>query len=688
MNPESLIFFNLQIYALGFVFLLSLNNTVFVKTSGWISLVINILGLIVSSSILVNNPYPIVLNFEWIPLGDYSIDFNILINSQTRFMLILVQGIACFVNLFSTKYMEQDEGSNRFFAFLNLFVLSMLGLVLAGNLFQLYFFWELVGFCSYLLIGFWYTKKSANAAAIKAFLLNRIGDAFFLAGIFLIYYLFGTLNFEELTHTAIIERNYIYLSSHQLQTLAVLLLFGGVMAKSAQVPLQVWLPDAMEGPTPASSLIHAATMVVAGVFLLGRISPIITQDAGIFIAITGALTSVVAAISALFQHDIKKVLAFSTISQLGFMVAAMGMGEVAAALFHLTTHAFFKAGLFLCAGAVISYLHHEQDMRKMGNLIQKLPAIFIAFLICSAALVGLPFTSGFLSKESILNGAFIYGLNDLGLKTAVPVLLTIASFLTTCYVIRQAVMVFFQREHSPVDVIIDSTKKTVGDAFKSFQDLFTADEKEGDKEDRIIQFIRNLGIYDVVVMGLAFCSLWFIYTGSPFSASNVWFYKEFGGIKQMYDWLPWLVGFLILAALLISYNATLDEIRRYYFGSELNTTKKWHKELALRQFYMDNFYEKAFRWTFFGSGLLALTSYIEKNWIDNLVVKAGKSSVYLAKFTGVIEERVIDAGVLGSFSTIKSLGNKIRKWGNGNVQLYVAGLILVFIAITLIVIIL
>jgi len=687
MNPESLVFFNLQIYLLGFIFLLSLNNTVFVKTTGGISLVISILGVIVTSSLLVNTPGTVILTYDWIPVSDKPIHFTLLINAQTRFMLFLVQIIACFVNLFSLKYMGDDPGVNRFFAYLNLFVFSMLGLVLAGNLLQLYFFWELVGFCSYLLIGFWYTRKTSNAAAIKAFLLNRIGDAFFLAGIFLLFYLYGTFGFDDFAHSPLIERNYIYLDAGQLQTLAVLLLFGGVMAKSAQLPLQVWLPDAMAGPTPASALIHAATMVVAGVFLLGRVAPLITPDAGFFISLTGALTSVIAGISALYQNDLKKVLAFSTVSQLGFMVAGMGMGETAASLFHLTTHAFFKAGLFLCAGAVISYLHHEQDMRKMGDLVRKMPAVFAAFVLCSGALIGLPLSGGYLSKESILNAAWAYGLESVDYKLLVPALLTLTSFLTTCYVVRMVVMVFFQREDSPVEIILDTTKKTVDGALKTFKDLLTADNKGSSGEDRVIQFIRNMGIYDTVTLALAFCSLWFFYSSHPLHPEDVWFFNEFGGVKEMYDWLPWLVGFIFLAGLLISYNSTLEEIRRYYFKEP--DSQGYFSRLARRQFYMDDLYERLFRKIFTGErNILKPVSYIETAWIDAAVVKIGKSSLFFAKVAGRLEKEVVDASVMGFFAMIRSLGNKIRKWGNGNIQLYLVGLMVTLAALVFILIIL
>ncbi len=684
MSPESLVFFNLQIYLLGFILLLSLNNSLFVKTTGFVSLVISILGVIVTSSLLMNNPGPVKVAYDWIPISENPIHFIIMIDAQTRFMLFLVQIIACFVNLFSLKYMGDDPGANRFFAYLNLFVFSMLGLVLAGNLLQLYFFWELVGFCSYLLIGFWYTRKSANAAAIKAFLLNRIGDAFFLAGIFLLFYLYGTFNFGEQTH--ILERDYLYLDGRQLQTLAVLLLFGGVMAKSAQLPLQVWLPDAMEGPTPASALIHAATMVVAGVFLLGRIATLITPAAGFVIGLTAALTSVVAAISALYQYDIKKVLAFSTISQLGFMVAAMGMGETAASFFHLTTHAFFKAGLFLCAGAVISFLHHEQDMRKMGDLIRKMPAVFGAFVICSAGLAGLPFSAGYLSKESVLNAAWAYGLETADHRLLIPVLLTLTTFLTTCYVIRMVVMVFFQREDSPVEIILDTTKKTVDEAFKTFKDLLTADNK-GSGEDRILQFIRHLGIFDITTLSLAFCSLWFFYSAHPLHAEEAWFFREFGGFREMYDWLPWLVGFLFVAGLLISYNNTLEEIRRYYF-KETDTEKRFSL-LARRQFYMDNLYERLFRKIFTGErNILKPVSYVETQWIDRTAVNIGKSALFFARLAGKLEKEVIDASVMGFFSNVKSLGNTIRKWGNGNIQLYLLGLMLSLVTLVFILILL
>lgn len=690
MSPDSLILSNLLIYLIGFGLLLGLRNGAFAITSGWVSLFINILGIIFTSSLLINNPGNFTIQYQWLSLADFSINFGFLLNAQTKFMLILIQSIAATVNLYSTKYMQDDPGINRFFAYLNLFVLSMLGLVLSTNLFQMYFFWELVGFCSYLLIGFWYTKKSANRAAIKAFLLNRFGDAFFLGGILLIYFLYGTFDFTDLEQARLIPREYIFLSAHQLQTLAVLLIFGGVMGKSAQIPLQVWLADAMEGPTPASALIHAATMVVSGIFILGRLQAVITPDAGQFIASIGATTALFGAIFAAFQRDIKKVLAFSTISQLGFMVTAMGIKEPGASFFHLSTHAVFKEGLFLCAGAIISFLHHEQDMRKMGNLIQKIPLIFASFLVCSAALIGLPFTAGFLSKESIINASLSYGLASLDVKMLVPAFLLLSSFLTTFYVIRMVVMVFFEREQNAVELLIDTTKKTVGGAIKSFQDILTADNKNL-REDKVIQFVRKIGVYEIVTLTLAVSSLWFVFSSDLLHPENVWFFAEFKSPAESFSWLPWLMAFLILSALLISYNNTLDEIKRYTDQIELSGWKSSFVNAASRQFYMDNFYENTFRFIFFGkdnNGILALFSKVETEYIDAFVLKTGKSLVLISKQIGYFEKNIVDASVMGTFANIKWLGDKIRKSGKGNIQSYLAVLLIVCLFIFLLMLIL
>jgi NADH-quinone oxidoreductase subunit L len=708
MNPESIIFYNLFIYLVGFVLLLSLNNSVFKQLSGWISIVISVLGIIFSSSLQVPSTENFSISYNWLHLGDTHINFKILIDNQTYFMYILVQIIAFFVKLFSTKYLEHDDGINRYFAFLNLFVFSMLGLVLAGNLLQLYLFWELVGFCSYLLIGFWYTKKAANSAAIKAFLINRLGDAFLMVGIFILFLIYGNLDFDAFTPENLNKSafGFPFLTIEGLQTLAVLMVFGGVAAKSAQLPLQIWLPDAMEGPTPASALIHAATMVVAGVFLLGRISPIITPDAGLVIALIGGLTSVLSAISAVFQYDIKKVLAYSTISQLGFMVAGMGMGAVGASFFHLTTHAFFKAGLFLCAGAIINYMHHEQDMRKMGNLLLKIPVVFYAYLICAASLIGLPFTSGFLSKDSLLNAAVAFGTKDgyTNIKILVPFMMGITSFLTSFYMVRQLVMVFFQRQESPVDKIISSTKRTFDGAIKSFQDILNADN-ESLGEEKVINFVRNLGVFDVSVLGLAICSTWFLFSSNPFSFEEVWFLEVFPKDETHFPWIPLAVGFLFIVALLISYNATYEELRRYYLGERKSGWQRNIFRMAKSHFYIDSFYKKTFFLLIKSNQSIDSQKYskeiktstmtksleisnffqkIESNYVDNLIKKISTLVISLSEYSSKIDDKIVDGLVLKISFGLKNLGNNIRKSQSGQIQLYVLGMAIIILFIVLV----
>ncbi|MGE0200847.1 MAG: NADH-quinone oxidoreductase subunit L [Candidatus Melainabacteria bacterium] len=365
---------------------------------------------------------PIEFNTTWIQAGDFKLSVGYLLDSMTAMMLFVVTFISLFIQIYTNGYMGHDKGYAKFYAYLALFNFSMLGLVLSTNLFQIYIFWELVGVSSYLLIGFWFTKPSAAAACIKAFLMNRVGDFGFLVGILALLftsYHAGTWNWHN------------YLMAHPDQALLsfralgdvagallpvigagglgiiALLIFMGPMAKSAQVPLHTWLPDAMEGPTPISALIHAATMVAAGVYLIGRAFPLFEASEMAMGVVTtiGVLTALVGATIALTQTDIKKALAYSTMSQLGYMVAAMGVGAFTAGLFHLFTHAFFKALLFLCSGSVIHACEDEQDMRRMGGLFGKLPATAWTYLIGTAAISGFPLMSAFFSKDGILEGA-------------------------------------------------------------------------------------------------------------------------------------------------------------------------------------------------------------------------------------------------------------------------------------------
>jgi len=348
--------------------------------------------------------------YTWIPAGSFQLDANFAVDNLTAALLIVVTTIGMLVHVYSIGYMAHDPGKWRFFAYLNFFMFSMLLLVLAGNFLLLFVAWELVGLSSYLLIGFWYRRRSAALAAKKAFLVNRVGDVGFSIGIWAIWTTVGSLNFSD-----VFTKLPQMLASGQIQTwqmtgIALLLLCGAV-GKSAQFPLHVWLPDAMEGPTPVSALIHAATMVNAGVYMVARTNPIFSHApvAMVIVAAVGIFTAIFAASIALTQNDIKRVLAYSTLSQLGYMFASLGVGAYAAAIFHLMTHGFFKGLLFLDSGSVIHGVHDEQDMNKMGGLWRKMPITHATMLIASLAISGIPPLAGFFSKDEILGSSFRNG---------------------------------------------------------------------------------------------------------------------------------------------------------------------------------------------------------------------------------------------------------------------------------------
>ena len=382
---------------------------------------------------------------EWISSGNFQVNWSINIDPLSSIMLVVVTFVSSLVHVYSIGYMVHDPNRPRFMSYLSLFTFSMLMLVVSDNFLQLFFGWEGVGLCSYLLIGFWYKKNSANNAAIKAFLVNRVGDFGFAIGIFLIFYYFGTVNYSEVfikaAESADKEINFLGFNLN-LITLICLTLFLGAMGKSAQFLFHTWLPDAMEGPTPVSALIHAATMVTAGVFLVVRCSPLFeySQVALNFVAITGMITAVFAASVALVQNDIKKIIAYSTCSQLGYMFFAAGVGAYHVAIFHLFTHAFFKALLFLGSGSVIHAFKDEQDIRLMGGVWKKLPFTWFLMLIGTLALTGFPFLSGFYSKDAIIEFAFFknssigYYAMSVGIFTA---------FLTAIYSWR----LFFKTFH-------------------------------------------------------------------------------------------------------------------------------------------------------------------------------------------------------------------------------------------------
>ncbi|MEE9166745.1 MAG: NADH-quinone oxidoreductase subunit L [Candidatus Neomarinimicrobiota bacterium] len=397
--------------------------------------------------VLYDRDFEVEKTWEWIDVGRVQVHLGILIDNITVVMLLVVAVVSSVVHVYSIGYMKGDPRYSRYFAYLSLFTFSMNGIVLSNNLFSIYMFWELVGLSSYLLIGFWFEKDSAANAGKKAFIVNRIGDIGMFIGIMLIFTATGSFLYKD-----IFSGIAAGLISPGLLTVAGLCLFAGAVGKSAQFPLHVWLPDAMEGPTPVSALIHAATMVAAGVYLTVRLFPIFTPEALTAMAYVGGFTAIFSAIIAVTQNDIKRVLAYSTVSQLGYMIMAVGTGAYIAGLFHLVTHAAFKAGLFLCSGSVIHAMHHAyhklddrlsdaQDMRNMGGLKERMRITYWTMVVCTVAITGIPLTSGFLSKDAILAGTL-----SLSSKYPQHFLLAVfgfgAAFLTALYMFRLIFMTF------------------------------------------------------------------------------------------------------------------------------------------------------------------------------------------------------------------------------------------------------
>src|SRR5205807_2595479 len=409
------------------------------KTLSSLISVAAVLGSFLCSCLIFGQKGLSAPELKWIDFGTvFTVPFGFVLDDLSRMMLVLVSGIGALIHIYSLGYMRDDEGKSRYFAALSLFMFAMLGIVLANNFIMLFIFWELVAFTSYVLIGHWFERDAAADAANKAFFTNRIGDFGFMLGILLVWMSTGSLVFSD-----IVPRLSILTSHPAFLTIAALLIFCGAVGKSAQFPLHVWLPDAMEGPTPISALIHAATMVAAGVYMLVRVGFIIqaSPTALMVIAWIGTITAFMAALIATQQNDIKRILAYSTLSQLGYMVMAIGLSSNNAAIYHLFTHAFFKALLFLAAGSVIVALHHEQVIWEMGGLSRNLTVTFVAFLIGALALMGCPPFSGFFSKDAILALAYEHNM---------PIFVAAlgTALLTAFYITRLLVVVFLGHPRS------------------------------------------------------------------------------------------------------------------------------------------------------------------------------------------------------------------------------------------------
>ncbi len=435
-------------------FFSEITTSIFVSISALLSLIVFWNGF-------QNNIYGNYKIFEWVSSGNFVANWSINIDPLSSIMLVVVTFISALVHIYSIGYMSHDPHKPRFMSYLSLFTFSMLALVVSDNFLQLFFGWEGVGLCSYLLIGFWFKKETANNAAIKAFIVNRIGDFGLAMGIFLIFFYFGTINFEEVFQLVpqFSDSKFLFFNFEiNLITLICLFLFIGAMGKSAQFLLHTWLPDAMEGPTPVSALIHAATMVTAGIFLVVRCSPLFefSQTALNVVTVIGMITTIFAASVALVQNDIKKIVAYSTCSQLGYMFFAAGIGAYHVAMFHLFTHAFFKALLFLGCGSVIHAFKDEQDIRNMGGVRKKLPYTYTFMLIGTLALTGFPFLSGFYSKDAIIEFAY---LSNTVLGNYAVFIGIFTALLTSIYSWR----LFFKTFHGPYNnknITLESTHES------------------------------------------------------------------------------------------------------------------------------------------------------------------------------------------------------------------------------------
>ncbi len=510
-----------------------------------------------------NNKTPLLL-FPFLKIGDFTANIGFIIDQQSRGMLFIVTFIGMLVHIYSLGYMKDDPAKARFFGALSLFMFSMNGIVLADNLLMMFLFWELVGVSSYLLIGHWFEKPEACEAAKKAFLTNRVGDFGFMTGILILFGVMGigesglgALSFADIkgsleTATGSPLRSFI--EHHQsLFALACVGLFLGAVGKSAQAPLHVWLPDAMEGPTPVSALIHAATMVAAGVYMLVRIHVLIASShlAGEIIAWTGGITALMAALMATQQNDIKKVLAYSTLSQLGYMVMSVGLAAPNEGMFHLYTHAFFKAMLFLGAGAVIHACHHEQDIWKMGGLKNKMPVTFWTFFIGTAALMGVPGLSGFFSKEGILMAAW-------GHQKGLFVIALFTALLTAFYMTRLVVVTFTGKSRSenadhahevPLIMMIPLVVLAIPSVLSAYGifaiPLNAMISHEGHHEGGTI-----VAICSIVVVIIGFLAATKIYRGKdadpikiPLFANKFYFDEFYAGlVKVAQDGLAWIVN--------------------------------------------------------------------------------------------------------------------------------------------------
>ncbi|HVS93204.1 MAG TPA: NADH-quinone oxidoreductase subunit L [Mucilaginibacter sp.] len=632
------------------------------KAAGWVSTLAILGSCLVSVTVFfkVWNHTEVHQQWLWFTVGDSQFHAGMLLNNLSALMLSLVSLIALPVHIYSTAYMKGDAHYKRYFTYLSFFCFSMLALVITDNLFVFYAFWELVGFSSYLLIGFWYTKPKAILANKKAFIINRIGDIGLLTAIILLYAQYHTSDIAQLFSNGATGAALAAQMPGNAQWIACIGLFLAVAAKSAQFPLHTWLPDAMEGPTSISALIHAATMVAAGVFLLGRFYPVFTPTELTVLAVIGCFTAFMAATIALTQNDLKRILAYSTISQLGYMVMAMGIGAYASSFFHLVTHAFFKCLLFLVAGIVIHEVQHikdeyqldidPQNILYMGGLRKKMPLTFIACIIAGFALIGLPFTSGYLSKDSILIQSFEWAEGKGLLHELIPVGALVTSWLTAFYVTRLIVKVFFGEFR-----------------LMEFDPTIKLHISDGNWQ------------YRVPLMFLAICCLFPLFSYNPVLYEKAWLFSGFPLITGLdrvniyHTIIPVLVN---IAAILVMYWAWAVYMKKK--ALPLPETG-FLFSFSYHQWYIDKLYEQIFVKPVMA--LSGLARWTDRNIIDGFIHLLANIGIAGAKIAEWLDRNIIDGLLHWLASLVLAIGNFARRFQNGRVQYYLFSMIAVILAI-------
>ncbi len=588
------------------------------------------LSVLIFYEVIVNNYENNITIATWINSGSLEVNWSMKIDALSAVMLVVVTSVSSLVHIYSIGYMSHDPHKPRFMAYLSLFTFAMLMLVTSDNFIQLFFGWEGVGLCSYFLIGFWFKKDTANKAAIKAFLVNRVGDFGFALGIFLIFYLFGTVNYSEVFSQIpnIIDKKLIFLGFEvNAIDLICILLFIGAMGKSAQIFLHTWLPDAMEGPTPVSALIHAATMVTAGVFLVVRCSPIYeySELALNVITIVGMSTAFFAASIALVQTDIKKIIAYSTCSQLGYMFFAAGVGAYNVAMFHLFTHAFFKALLFLGSGSVIHAFKNEQNIDYMGGVWKKLPYTYILMIIGTLALTGFPFLSGFYSKDAIIEFAYLKG-NTTGYYAAGVGIFT--AFLTSIYSWR-LIFKTFHGDYKNKNIKIEETH-----------------------ESPLVMLIPLVLLsIGAIFAGFLFKDLFIVREGVNFWNDSIFFLKPLSTEHPPF-WFLILTPILVILSIPISYYLFL---KNKNFSNQILSYNKPLYEFLVNKWYFDELYDYIF------------------------VIPSKKLGLFLWKFFDI---KLIDGlGPDGISSFIKKCSIKASKFQSGFIYQYAFIMLLGFSAL-------